>query len=159
MRLTKPDCIGSETPNLSCSKTASFLYGSASSTYMLMNFRCGGAVVGCPTQIFPCQLKLRYFLTRITHCMMSLIVMDAHRRVMHNGVKETLTELRSSYWLVRGRQFVRKVIHRCLTCRKQEGRPFQSVLSPPLRSIVSDSLDHFATPEWTLQVHCMLSNL
>ena len=58
---------GSETPNLSCSKTANFLYGSASSTYMLMNFRCGGAVAGCPTQIFPCQLKLRYFLTRITH--------------------------------------------------------------------------------------------
>ena len=66
-RLTKPDCTGSETPNLSCSKTANFLYGSASSPYMLMNFRCGGAVAGCPTQIFPCQLKLRYFLTRITH--------------------------------------------------------------------------------------------
>ena len=62
----------------------------------------------------------------------SLIVMDAHQRVMHNGVKEMLTELRSSYWLVRGRQFVRKVIHCCLMCRKLEGRPFQSVPSPPL---------------------------
>ena len=58
-----------------------------------------------------------------------LIVMDAHRHVMHNGVKETLTELRSAYWLVRGRRFVRKVIHHCLTCRKLEGRPFQSVPS------------------------------
>ena len=66
------------------------------------------------------------------HPLTSLIVMDAHRRVMHNGVKEMLTELRSSYWLVRGRQFVRKVIHYCLTCRKLEGRPFQSVPLPPL---------------------------
>ena len=66
------------------------------------------------------------------HPLTSLIVMDAHRRVMHNGVKEILTELRSSYWLVRRRQFVRKVIHCCLMCRKLEGRPFQSVPSPPL---------------------------
>ena len=58
--------------------------------------------------------------------------MAVHRRVMHSGVKETLAELRSAYWLVRGRQFVRKVIHRCLTCRKFKGRPFQSVPSPPL---------------------------
>ena len=131
MRLTKPDCIGSETPNLSCSKTASFLYGSASSTYMLMNFRCGGAVAGCPTQIFPLSAQTPILLDK-NHPLTSLKVMDAHRHVMHNGVKETLTELRSSYWLVRGRQFVHKVIHRCLTCRKLEGRPFQSVPSPPL---------------------------
>ena len=28
----------------------------------------------------------------------SLIVIDAHRCVMHDGVKETLAELRSAYW-------------------------------------------------------------
>ena len=67
-----------------------------------------------------------------SHPLTALIVMDAHRRVLHNGVKETLTELRSAYWLIWGRQFVHKVIHSCLTCRKLEGRPFQSVSSPPL---------------------------
>ena len=66
------------------------------------------------------------------HPLTALIVMDAHRRVMHNGVKDTPTELRSAYWLVWGRQFVCKVIHHCLTCCKLEGRPFQSVPSPPL---------------------------
>ena len=39
-----------------------------------------------------------------------LVVQDCHTKVMHNGVKETLTELRSRYWIVRGRQFVRKLL-------------------------------------------------
>lgn len=66
------------------------------------------------------------------HHLTTLIVKDAHQRVMHNGEKQTLTELRSAYWLIRGRQFVRKLIRHCLICRKQEGRPFQSVPPPPL---------------------------
>ena len=36
------------------------------------------------------------------HCLATLMVMDAYKRVMHDGVQETLTELRSAYWLVRG---------------------------------------------------------
>ena len=45
---------------------------------------------------------------------------------MHNGVKDTLAELRSSYWV---RQFVR---YDCVVCRKHEGRPYQGKPSPPL---------------------------
>ena len=91
-------------------------------------WRCGGRMSNSD---LPLSAQTPILLDK-NHPLTSLIVMDAHRRVMHNGVKETLTELRSSYWLVRGRQFVRKVIHCCLTCRKLEGRPFQSVPSPPL---------------------------
>ena len=35
------------------------------------------------------------------HQLSVLIVMDAHRCVLHNGVKEILSEIRSTYWLVR----------------------------------------------------------
>ena len=66
------------------------------------------------------------------HHLTKLIVMDAHRRVIHNGVKETLAELRSAYWLVKGRQFIRKLIHSCITCQKLEGRPFHGNPPPPL---------------------------
>ena len=62
----------------------------------------------------------------------TLIVMDAHKRVIHDGVKETLAELRSTYWLVRGRQFIRKLIHGCVVCRKLEGKPCQGIPPPPL---------------------------
>ena len=51
---------------------------------------------------------------------------------MHGGVKETLTEIRSKYWVVRGRQFVRKIIHKCVTCRKVEGLNYRAVPPSPL---------------------------
>ena len=73
----------------------------------------------------PILLDKNHHLTR-------LIVVDAHLCVMHDGVKETLTELRSEYWLVRGRQYVRKVIHRCVVCKKHEGKHCRPNPSPPL---------------------------
>ena len=47
---------------------------------------------------------------------------------------ETLAEFRSTYWLVKGRQFVRSVIHSCVICRKLEGKPCQGNAPPPLPS-------------------------
>ena len=61
-----------------------------------------------------------------------LIVRDAHNRVMHDGVKETLTEIRSKYWIIRGRQLVRMVLQRCVICRRFEGLPFNPPPPPPL---------------------------
>ncbi len=57
------------------------------------------------------------------HHLTVLLVRDAHCRVLHNGVKETLAELRSEYWLVKGRQFIRKLIYACTICKRQEGKP------------------------------------
>ena len=51
---------------------------------------------------------------------------------MHGGIKETLTEIPLKYWVVRGQQFVRKIIHRCVTCHKVEGLNYQVVPPPPL---------------------------
>ena len=45
------------------------------------------------------------------HHITSLIVQDSHKRVMHGGVKLTLTELRARFWIVQGRQFVKKLLY------------------------------------------------
>jgi len=45
------------------------------------------------------------------HHMTSLIVQDSHKRDMHGAVKSTLTELRARFWIVQGRQFVRKLLY------------------------------------------------
>jgi len=37
-----------------------------------------------------------------SHYFTTLIVRDCHARVMHSGVKATLTELRSRFWIVKG---------------------------------------------------------
>ena len=50
------------------------------------------------------------------HYITSLLVRDSHKQVMYGGVKSTLTELRSRFWIVQGRQFVRKLLYECVFC-------------------------------------------
>ena len=50
----------------------------------------------------------------------------------HNGVKETVTELRQRYWVVRGRSLIRAILHGCTTCKKHEGAPCVGPPPPPL---------------------------
>ena len=61
-----------------------------------------------------------------------LVIRDAHIRVGHNGVRETLTEVRSKFWIIGGRSLVRSVIYRCVVCKRFEGRPVQAPQQPPL---------------------------
>ena len=55
-----------------------------------------------------------------------------HKLVMHGGVGQTLTQLRQTYWLPKGRQITKKIIAKCVVCKKVQGKPFSSVTSPPL---------------------------
>ena len=66
------------------------------------------------------------------HHLATLVVRDAHCRVLHNGVHETLTEVRTAYWIVRDRQFVRSVLYQCVVCRRFEGQPYRGKPPPPL---------------------------
>ena len=73
--------------------------------------------------------------------LMALIAHSAHARVQHNGVKETLTESRAKYWIVGGRSLVRSIIHKCVVCRRFEGKPFTA---PPLPSFCVNEAPPFA---------------
>ena len=83
---------------------------------------------------------------------------------MHGGVKSTLTEVRSRYWIVKGRQFVRKMIFRCVKCRKHQARPYRPPPPPPLPSFrvqesqpfASTGVD-FARPLFVKDVHSSTS--
>lgn len=59
-----------------------------------------------------------------------LLVEKAHVHCGHQGVPHTLAHLRSEFWVIRGRSFVQKYIHKCVACRKVQG-PFYSVPSSP----------------------------
>ena len=45
------------------------------------------------------------------HHLTTLYIRRAHARVLHNGVKETLSELRSQLWVIKGRSVVKHVLH------------------------------------------------
>ncbi len=49
-----------------------------------------------------------------------------------SGVRETLTKLRSRFWVVKGRMVVRQIVHLCTVCRRFEGRAYLLPNPPPL---------------------------
>ena len=53
-----------------------------------------------------------------------LVIRDAHESVLHNGVRETINEIRCKYWIPRTRLKVKNIINRCVTCKKFEGHPY-----------------------------------
>ncbi|KAL5490750.1 hypothetical protein EMCRGX_G015929, partial [Ephydatia muelleri] len=67
-----------------------------------------------------------------SHHFTTLVILHSHEKVLHGGVKETLTELRSRFWVVKGRSIVRKLLHKCVDCKKVDGKPYASSLPPPL---------------------------
>ena len=57
------------------------------------------------------------------HHFTKLVILKRHDQVMHNGVAEALAQVRSKYWVVKGRQTVKNIISKCVVCKKLEGRP------------------------------------
>ena len=66
------------------------------------------------------------------HHLTKLLVYRAHGNVKHGGIRETLTDLRSTYWVVRGRQLVKQLLSKCVICKQLHGKPYGSVPAPPL---------------------------
>ena len=66
------------------------------------------------------------------HHFTTLIVWSCDRRVMHGGFKETLAELRSTFWIAQGRCFVRRLLFGCTVCKKFQGKPYKTPPPPPL---------------------------
>ena len=90
--------------------------------------RCGGRLQRSKlpkTAINPLILPNKHRITE-------LLIEEAHEAVFHNGVKETLTEVRSRYWIVKGRQAVNRSRRRCLLCKRMEGVCFGQPGSAPL---------------------------
>ena len=69
------------------------------------------------TAKYPALLPHEHYFTK-------LVVESCHERVNHCGVKDTLAELRTQFWVVRGRQFARSTLSRCILCKRLEGKPY-----------------------------------
>ena len=61
-----------------------------------------------------------------------LVVRRAHERVLHSGVKDTLAEVRSHYWIPQGRSFIRGYIKHCVICRRYSAMHYRPPQLPPL---------------------------
>jgi len=91
-------------------------------------WRCEGRLSNAN---LPYAVKNPILLPR-DHPLAALIVRESHEHVFHNGVKETLTEIRRKFWIPKARSLTRQLIHQCVLCRKMEGRAFKPPPPPPL---------------------------
>ena len=64
------------------------------------------------------------------HPVMDLLIRDENIRHSHAGVKTTHSSLRERFWIVRGRQQVKRVLNKCVTCNKLQSRPFDQLPAP-----------------------------
>ena len=55
-----------------------------------------------------------------------LIIQDVHSKIKHSGIKDTLTTIRETFWILRGRKAVKRILRKCVTCKRVEGVPYTS---------------------------------
>ena len=96
--------------------------------------RCKGRIDNAP---LPFETRFPVILPREGH-FTDLILAQCHKDVRHNGVNETLTELRSRYWIVRGRQRVKRFLSKCVRCKRIQGRNYNIPPEPPLPDFRTD---------------------
>ena len=60
------------------------------------------------------------------HQFTRLIIEACHRKVHHRGVRSTLAELRSRFWVPKGRQMVKRILSECFTCKRLTGKSYRA---------------------------------
>ena len=68
------------------------------------------------------------------HRFTELVIREKHEVVHHDGIKEILNCVREKYWILRGREAVKRVVTKCVTCKKFQGKTFATSKEPPLPS-------------------------
>ncbi|XP_071150570.1 uncharacterized protein [Mytilus edulis] len=61
-----------------------------------------------------------------------LLIESMHRKNFHVGVSQTLSAMRQTYWIPQGRSEVKRVLRKCIICKRCEGGPYKMPLMPPL---------------------------
>ena len=74
---------------------------------------------------YPALLPRDHLLTR-------LIILCAHSVVKHGGVADTLTQVRETFWIIKGCQLIKKIIRHCRICKHFEGNHYKL---PPISDL------------------------
>ena len=69
------------------------------------------------------------------HWFSTLIIRDCHERVFHNGVSETVSLVKTKYFIPRCRQIAKRLIRSCFVCRCIDAKPYNWRPDPPLPDI------------------------
>nr|XP_047137485.1 uncharacterized protein LOC124813988 [Hydra vulgaris] len=77
------------------------------------------------------EVSIPIFLPRDSE-FTDLVIYYHHSIVIHNGIKKTLNQLRSRFWVPKARNYIKKLIRKCHLCKRFEGLPYSYPRAPPL---------------------------
>ena len=66
----------------------------------------------------------------------ALLIADFHEKFAQPSTDRTLHEIRKLHWIPCGRQVIRKIVKKCVLCKRWEGKPEQPTMA---------ALPHFRT--------------
>ena len=72
------------------------------------------------------------------HHFTELLIMHRHNQVFHDGIHKTLNLIRETHWIRRGREAVKRVLCKCIICRRYEGK---AMLTPPIPQLPQDRVE------------------
>jgi hypothetical protein len=74
--------------------------------------------------------SVHQFILPGKHHVTSLIIQHTHEREGHTGIQQTLNTLRQRYWIIGGVTSIKRVLHKCLVCRRLNSRPARQLMAP-----------------------------
>jgi hypothetical protein len=74
-----------------------------------------------------------------------LMILQTHNEMLHAGVSATLTKLRQKFWIIKGKQLVKKIIHKCLICRRYSAKPAKQLTGQIPKDRISETPPFFTT--------------
>ena len=77
------------------------------------------------------------------HKLIELIVRGEHELSRQVGKEHILSRLRRSYWIVKGRVAIKRVIGDCFVCKRQSGRCMDQVMANLPQDRISPDDPHF----------------
>ena len=83
--------------------------------------RCYGRMTNANLQ----QEMITPILLPLKEKFVELMIEEYHKRLLHLGVNHTLSQIRTKYWIVRGKAEVKNVLRKCRICRNYQGGPFK----------------------------------
>ena len=97
-----------------------------------LNLKVEDGILKCHGRLEHAEIESKPILLPRDHLFTTLVIKDAHRKVLHLGVSTTLAEVRQKYWVPKGRQVVKKILKNCQRCKILSAKPLPSAATSAL---------------------------
>lgn len=84
------------------------------------------------------------------HPVVKLLIKHYDAQLHHPGAERVFAELRRKFWILRGREAIKRHQHSCLDCKKWRGKP----MVPRMADLPSSSLRLFKPPFYSTGMDC-----